>query len=123
MLMSDTTWYLEESLTNLAKIHSIRAQKADVQQWNELSDQERTDAEALLKQAERGAPFPTAMGRDHAELIRDITATTKEPFLTGEIVDRLAAVSTTSRLLAKCTVARRELDKPHWSQDAGSQVV
>jgi ubiquitin conjugation factor E4 B len=93
MLMSDTTWYLEESLTNLAKIHSIRAQKANVEEWNAMEEAERTDTESLLKQAERSASFPSAMGRDHAELIRDITATTKEPFLTGEIVDRLAAVS------------------------------
>jgi hypothetical protein len=40
------------------------------------------------------------MGRDNAEFIRDITGATKEPFLTGEIVDRLAAVS--DCLLAFC---------------------
>lgn len=93
MLMSDTTFHLEESLTNLSKIHSLRAQKEDTAAWEALSDAERTDLESQLKQAESSAPFHTAMGRDHIELIRDFTATTKEPFLAGEIVDRLAAVS------------------------------
>jgi len=92
MLMSDTTWYLEESLTNLAKIHSIRALKADPEQWNALDENQKADQEGLLKQAEQGARFPTVLGRDNAEFIRDITATSKQPFLTGEIVDRLAAV-------------------------------
>lgn len=89
--MSDTTYHLEESLTHLTKINQVRAQKANVDGWNAMDEAERKDAESELKSAERFAGFPTSMGRDHAELIRDITATTKEPFLTGEIVDRLAA--------------------------------
>lgn len=96
MLMSDTTFHLEESLTHLAKIHSLRASKEDTASWNALPENERSDLEAQLRQAEGIAPFHTGMGRDHAELMRDFTATTKEPFLVGEIVDRLAAVSSRS---------------------------
>ena len=92
MLMSDMTFHLEESLTSLSKINSIQSQKADSAGWEGLPDNERQDLDAQLRQAESQAPFHTAMGLDHVELIRDFTATTKEPFVTAEIVDRLVAV-------------------------------
>ncbi|KAK4689997.1 ubiquitin conjugation factor E4 B, partial [Tremellales sp. Uapishka_1] len=91
MLMSDTTFHLEESLTGLAKINTIRAQMADEAGWNAIPKAERDDLESTMHSAESSAPFHTQLGRDHVELIRDITATAKEPFITAEIVDRLAA--------------------------------
>ncbi|WOO81182.1 Ubiquitin conjugation factor E4 [Vanrija pseudolonga] len=91
MLMSDTTFHLEESLTNLTKINSLRAQKADEASWSRLEEAERNDLDSQLRQAESSAPFHTQEGRNCVELIRDFTDTTKEPFLVGEIVDRLAA--------------------------------
>lgn len=100
MLMSDATFHLEESLTNLTKIHSLRAQKEDADAWGRLTEAEQSDADSQLRQAESSAPFHTMMGRDHVELMRDFTATTKEPFLAGEIVDRLAAVSRPPRVQA-----------------------
>lgn len=91
MLMSDTTFHLEESLTGLAKINSIEGQKANVEAWNALPQPEREDLIQTLRQTENSTPFHTIMGLDHIELMRDLTATTREPFVTGEIVDRLAA--------------------------------
>jgi ubiquitin conjugation factor E4 B len=93
MLMSDTTFHLDESLTALAKVNSIRTQQADEQAWSALAQTEQQDLTSQLAQAERSAPYHTQMGLDHVELIRDFTATTREPFTAGEIVDRLAAVS------------------------------
>lgn len=90
MLMSDTTFHLDESLTNLAKIHQLRTTIAR-DDFAALPDNERQDLESQLGQAENVAPFHTDLGRSHVQLIRDFTATTKEPFLTGEIVERLAA--------------------------------
>ena len=86
--MSDTTFHLEESLTNLYKINSIEGLKSD-----HVAVAERHDQENQLRQAESQAPFHTSMGLDHVALIRDFTGTTVEPFVTAEIVDRLAAVS------------------------------
>nr|XP_019046475.1 ubiquitin-conjugation factor E4 B [Kwoniella bestiolae CBS 10118]OCF25405.1 ubiquitin-conjugation factor E4 B [Kwoniella bestiolae CBS 10118] len=91
MLMSDTTFHLEESLTGMAKIASIQAQQANTDAWSALPQNEREDQESQLRQAESSAPFHTQMGLENVKLIRDITATTKEPFVTSEIVDRLAA--------------------------------
>ena len=93
MLMSDTTFHLEESLTNLSKINQIETQQADTAEWSALPQEEQTDLTSQLQQAESQAPFHTIMGLDHVELIRDFTATTREPFVTEEIVDRLVAVS------------------------------
>lgn len=91
MLMSDTTFHLEESLTSLAKINHIESQKADTAAWQALPKSERDDLTGQLRQAESSAPFHTSMGLDHIKLIREFTATTREPFVTAEIVDRLAA--------------------------------
>lgn len=90
MLMSDTTFHLDESLTGLAKIHSIKSQIASPD-WESRPETERKDLESQLSQAEGSTPFHTQLGRSHVQLLRDFTATTKEPFLTPEIVDRLAA--------------------------------
>lgn len=95
MLMSDTTFHLEESLTGLAKINSIETRKANTEAWDAMEKAERDDMDADLRQAESSTPFHTVMGLDHVELMRELTATTREPFITGEIVDRLAAVSLT----------------------------
>lgn len=94
MLMSDTTFHLEESLTNLAQVNQLRTRQAEE---TGLDQNQRQDIASQLAQAERSAPFHTAMGLDHVELIRDFTATTREPFVTAEIVDRLAAVSAPNR--------------------------
>ncbi len=93
MLMSDTTFHLDESLSGLAKINSIKAAMA-APDWESKDENERKDLEAQLSQAEGSTPFHTQLGRSHVQLLRSFTETTKEPFLTPEIVDRLAAVST-----------------------------
>lgn len=90
MLMNDTTFHLDESLTGLAKINELQKQIAG-ESFAHLPQNEREDATSQLRQAEGSAPFHTQMGLDHIELIRDLTATTKEPFVTAEIVDRLVA--------------------------------
>lgn len=92
MLMNDTTFHLDESLSGLAKINQLKTQIAEPG-FEALPQNERDDATSQLQQAESSAPFHTSMGLDHIELIRDLTATTKEPFVTAEIVDRLTAVS------------------------------
>ncbi|KAJ9110282.1 hypothetical protein QFC19_001685 [Naganishia cerealis] len=91
MLMSDTTYHLDESLSKLAAIHNIQQVMANQEEWNARPESERKDLESQLQQAESSAPFHTHSGRSHIQLIKEFTATTKEPFLTPEIVDRLAA--------------------------------
>lgn len=122
MLMSDTTFHLEESLTSLAKINSIQSQKADEKAWARLEKTEQDDLDAQIRQAESQAPYHTVMGLDHVELIKAITATAKEPFVTSEIVDRLAAVSEWLYGLTGLSAsdAGREPGEPCWTEDAGA---
>lgn len=91
MLMSDTTYHLDESLSKLAAIHNVQQAMANQEEWNARPESDRKDMESQLQQAEQSAPFHTSQGRSHVQLIKEFTATTKEPFLTPEIVDRLAA--------------------------------
>lgn len=109
MLMSDTTFHLEESLTNLADIRTYRQQKEDPDAWAALDQAQREDVDSKLRQAESIAPFHTSSGRENIEWIRDITATAKEPFLAGEIVDRLAAVSVTFQVYLTASLWMRIL--------------
>ncbi|ODN80543.1 hypothetical protein, variant 2 [Cryptococcus amylolentus CBS 6039] len=91
MLMNDTTFHLDESLTGLTKIGTIEAQRANTATWAAMDQAERQDLEGELNQAEGSVPWHTQMGLDNVKLIRDFTATTMEPFVAAEIVDRLAA--------------------------------
>lgn len=91
--MSDMTFHLDESLQGLAKINNIRAEMENQEAWNAKDENEKKDLESQLHQAEGNVPFHTMMGRSHVKLMEEFTKTTKEPFLTGEIVERLAAVS------------------------------
>lgn len=89
MLLADTTFHLEESLSGLQKINSLSTQLAGTS----LSATEREEATSQLSQAEGSAPFHTQQGLGNVELIRDFTSTTPSAWVVGEIVDRLAAVS------------------------------
>ncbi|ODO06452.1 ubiquitin-conjugation factor E4 B [Cryptococcus wingfieldii CBS 7118] len=91
MLMNDTTFHLDESLTGLTKIGTIEAQRANTAAWAAMDQAERQDLEGELNQAEGSVPWHTQMGLDNVKLIKDFTATTMEPFVAAEIVDRLAA--------------------------------
>jgi len=131
MLMSDTTFHLDESLTGLAKINSIRSEMEDRATWEAKPEAERKELESQLSSAEANTPFHTMMGRSHVKLMKEFTATTKEPFLTGEIVGRLAAVSEVLAVFVpddadrkgaiRRVDARREYGRHGGTQDARAQ--
>jgi ubiquitin conjugation factor E4 B len=92
LLMNDTTFLLEESLIHLGKILDIQKQMDDTTAWDAKPVTERQEIEKLLRQYEGTVRSDLDLGTESLRLLKLFTAETKGPFLTPEIVDRLAAM-------------------------------
>ncbi|GAA5865602.1 hypothetical protein JCM8547_007662 [Rhodosporidiobolus lusitaniae] len=92
LLMNDTTYLLDDALVHLAKIVEIQRLQDDTSAWNALSQQEKQEKEKLLRQYESSAKSDLDLGHESLRLLKLFAAETTKPFLTPEIVDRLAAM-------------------------------
>lgn len=90
--MNDTTYLLDDAIAHLGKIHDIQKQMDDKETWEAKPASERQEEEKLLRQYESTAKSDLDLGHESLRLIVRFTAETREPFLTPEIVDRLAAM-------------------------------
>jgi ubiquitin conjugation factor E4 B len=93
-MMNDVTYLLDESLSKLTEISGIQMEMEDQQTWAGTPQLQRRERERLLHQLEGSATTYTALGKSTVELLKEFTAETKRPFMTPEIVDRLAAMLT-----------------------------
>ncbi|KAL8293009.1 hypothetical protein RQP46_000703 [Phenoliferia psychrophenolica] len=92
LLMNDTTFLLDEGIGLLAKILEIQKLMDDTEAWAARPVAERQEQEKLLRQHEGAAKTDLDLGHESLRLLKLFTLETKEPFLTPEIVDRLAAM-------------------------------
>lgn len=90
--MNDVTYLLDESLSKLAEIYGIQMEMEDHLAWVMVPQVQRRERERLLHQLEGSAATYTALGKSTVGLLKEFTAETKRPFMTPEIVDRLAAM-------------------------------
>lgn len=91
LLMNDCTYLLDESLTKLSDIHAIQIEMAS-EDWAARPIAERKDREKALAAAEQQATSYITLGKSMVDLLKTFTAEAKAPFMTPEIVDRLAAM-------------------------------
>ncbi|KAH8924887.1 hypothetical protein BT69DRAFT_1349120 [Atractiella rhizophila] len=92
LMMNDTTYVLDESLSHLAKIYEFEKRKARTAEWEALTNEEREDAERGFGESESRAKGYLDLCNENLHTLKAFTAETKAPFLTPEIVDRLAAM-------------------------------
>lgn len=92
LLINDTTYLLDESLTNLQTIRSVQKLKLDQVAWNALDEEQKKDKDSQLKQAERTAKMDINLCNETVRLLKLLTEETSQPFARPEIVDRLAAM-------------------------------
>ncbi|KAJ3309150.1 hypothetical protein HDU76_003712 [Blyttiomyces sp. JEL0837] len=94
LLMNDTTYLLDESLTKLAEIHKIQDEMADVETWNNTPQATRQEREGTLRQYERQASSYVALGNETVNMFQYLTAEEEvvTPFMAPYIVERLAAM-------------------------------
>ena len=92
LLMNDTTYLLDDALMHLGKISEIQRAMDDKAAWDAQPATERQEQEKLLREHEGGARSDLDFGTESLRLLKRFAGETKEPFLTREIVDRLAAM-------------------------------
>lgn len=90
--MNDTTYVLDESLGKLSDIYELQKEMENVEEWNARPDSERADKLSKLKHLEGNVPYYTQLVNVNLELFKKFTKQARGPFLTGEIVERLAAM-------------------------------
>ncbi|KAI0697911.1 ubiquitin conjugation factor E4 [Cytidiella melzeri] len=92
LIINDVTYLMDESLTDLAKIHEIQQEMRDTETFSRQPAQHRRERESTLRGLERQTTTYTQLTKSTVALLKMFTAETKEPFMAPEIVDRLAAM-------------------------------
>lgn len=90
--MNDTTYLLDDAVMHLGKVVGIQKEMDDKATWDAKPLAERQEQEKLLRQYEGSVRSDLDLGHESLRLLKLFTSETKEPFLTPEIVDRLAAM-------------------------------
>ncbi|KAG0049750.1 hypothetical protein BGZ83_005433 [Gryganskiella cystojenkinii] len=92
LLMNDTTYLLDEGLAKLVEIKAVEVEMEDKSGWAAQTPQYRQEREGVLRTAQRQASSYIALGNETVNMLAYLTVEIKEPFLTAEIVDRLATM-------------------------------
>ena len=91
LIINDTTYLLDESLSKLTEIRSIQHEMDDPS-WASKPMQQRQERESALRQYERQATSYLTLGNETVHMLKYLTSEIVEPFLRPEIIDRLAAM-------------------------------
>jgi len=92
LMVNDVTFLLDESLSDMAKIHELQTELDDKATFDAQPAEYRREQQAALRNLERHAGSYTQLGNSTVALLKDFTAETIEPFMVPEIVDKLAAM-------------------------------
>ncbi|KAJ3107752.1 hypothetical protein HDU97_003422 [Phlyctochytrium planicorne] len=94
LLMNDTTYLLDESLTKLTEIHKLQDEMANEVAWQELTPQQQQEKESTLRQYERQAQSYVSLGNETVHMLQYLTSDEAivSPFMAAYIVERLAAM-------------------------------
>lgn len=90
--MNDTTYLIDDALSHLGKIADMQRQMDDEASWNALPQNERQEKEKELRGWESAVRSDLDLGVESLRLLKLFSKETTSPFLTPEIVDRLAAM-------------------------------
>ncbi|KHJ41646.1 hypothetical protein D918_08293 [Trichuris suis] len=92
MLINDTTYLLDESMEGLLRINSVEGQMNDESRWWNLEMEERQRLTVQHAHDERIVRSSLQLARATIDMFGYMTKDVTEPFLTGELGDRLAAM-------------------------------
>ncbi|KRX39559.1 Ubiquitin conjugation factor E4 B [Trichinella murrelli] len=97
MLINDTTFLLDESLEGLKRLNEAQRIMDDVTQWNMLQEvrvtsEERERVLSQMQQDERVVRSSLQLAHVIVDMFDFMTEDIKEPFLSAELGDRLAAM-------------------------------
>lgn len=80
-MINDVTYLLDESLSELAKIHEIQTEMKDRAAYEAQTPQYRREREGTLRQLERHASGYVQLGNSTVDLLKIFTGETKSPFM------------------------------------------
>ncbi|KAL1227970.1 Ubiquitin conjugation factor [Trichinella spiralis] len=92
MLINDTTFLLDESLEGLKRLNEAQRIMDDVTQWNMVQEEERERILSQMQQDERVVRSSLQLAHVIVDMFDFMTEDIKEPFLSAELGDRLAAM-------------------------------
>uniref|UniRef100_A0A5S6QIK5 Ubiquitin conjugation factor E4 B n=1 Tax=Trichuris muris TaxID=70415 RepID=A0A5S6QIK5_TRIMR len=92
MLINDTTYLLDESMEGLLRINNVEGQMNNESHWWNLEMEERQRLTVQHAQDERIVRSSLQLARATIDMFGYMTKDVTEPFLTGELGDRLAAM-------------------------------
>ncbi|KAL1284439.1 Ubiquitin conjugation factor [Trichinella pseudospiralis] len=92
MLINDTTFLLDESLEGLKRLNEAQRIMDDMTQWNTVQEEERERILSQMQQDERVVRSSLQLAHVIVDMFDFMTEDIKEPFLSAELGDRLAAM-------------------------------
>jgi len=92
LLLNDTTYLLDESLTLLPEIRNFQEKQKDERAWNALTEDERKEQERNHQQNERRCQSLLFLAKETLVMLRYLTSDIPQPFLKPQIIDRLVAM-------------------------------
>ena len=92
MMMNDTTFLLDESLSALTRIHEVQEDMADPAKWAAQDQETRSGRHRQLNQDERQCRSYLTLARETVDMFHYLTEGVQETFLRPELADRLAAM-------------------------------
>ncbi|KAI0071497.1 ubiquitin conjugation factor E4 [Panus rudis PR-1116 ss-1] len=92
LMISDVTYLMDESLSDLAKINEIQREMENSAEFERQPVQYRREREGTLRSLERQTATYVQLANTTVALFKEFTAETKGPFIVPEIVDKLAAM-------------------------------
>ncbi|KAH9506359.1 Ubiquitin conjugation factor E4 B [Dermatophagoides farinae] len=92
MLMNDTTFLLDEALVSLKRIHEIKEDMKNPENWNRQTREQRETRERQLAFDERQCRSFLILAVENVDMLHYLTKTVQKPFEAVELIDRLAAM-------------------------------
>lgn len=91
MLMNDTTFLLDECLEYLKRIHETENLMMN-KEWADIGAEQQEARRRQLSQDERQCRSYLTLARETVDMFHYLTVDIKEPFMSPELIDRLASM-------------------------------
>lgn len=91
LLMNDTTFLLDETLSSLKRIHEVQEEMAGPE-WQQMERRQQDSRSRSLATDEKQCRWYLTLTRETLEMLHHLTKEIPKPFVRPEIGDRLAAM-------------------------------
>lgn len=119
MIINDSTFLLDESLSNLKKIHDLELLISDERSFSQLSQDEQKAKRDALNEATRGVRSWLLLGSETLDMFIRLTEDAPAPFYQPVLGDRVASMLNYNIIQLcgpKCTSLKvKDAQRFHWA--------